>query len=165
MSGKNLLCARKIEKNNSFQAQCVCEFYQHNISALHGKKVSLNEWISVLSSDDLDEQNFLIYKLTTPVAWLKINGLLNADTAWISMLVVEDGFHKQGVGQFAVDFAEKYVKGKGIHTLGIHTTEDNIPAKNLYIKCGYSIMECSGCTTGDGVSRKGYTFVKNISLG
>jgi len=98
-----------------------------------------------------------------PVAWLRINGLDNKDMAWISMLAVSDKFQRQGVGSFAVRFAEDFVRSGGIKMLGIHTTVDNIAAQNCYKKLGYHIHEESEGTTGDGVKRMGYTFVKNIN--
>jgi ribosomal protein S18 acetylase RimI-like enzyme len=78
------------------------------------------------------------------------------------MLVVSNKHHRQGVGTFAIQYAEEYVKSKGFNKMGIHTTEDNIIAQNLYKKCGYVITEYKDCTTGDGVARKGYTFEKEI---
>jgi ribosomal protein S18 acetylase RimI-like enzyme len=97
-----------------------------------------------------------------PVAWFRINGLQNKDMSWISMLAVSDKHHRQGIGQYAVEFAECYVKEKGFSKIGIHTTEDNIPAQNLYKKCGYAVTEYGDCTTGDGENRKGYTFIKEL---
>lgn len=146
----------------AFEAIFVCMFYAQNIEALHGKDISLEEWKEILSKDDTDEQNFIIYKGEIPVAWLRVNGLQNKETAWISMLVVSDKWHRQGIGTFAVGFAERFIKSKGFSKVGIHTTEDNIPAQNLYKKCGYAITEYGDCTTGDGIARKGYTFEKNL---
>ncbi|MDD4493763.1 MAG: GNAT family N-acetyltransferase [Eubacteriales bacterium] len=145
------------------EARFIMMFYAQNRDALHGKNISLNEWKEVLSRDDPDEQNFLVCKGAMPVAWLRINGLDNKDMAWISMLAVSDKFQRQGVGSFAVRFAEDFVRSGGIKMLGIHTTVDNIAAQNCYKKLGYHIHEESEGTTGDGVKRMGYTFVKNIN--
>lgn len=54
-------------------------FYQQNIELLHGKPISLDEWKSVLSLHDEDEKNFLVCRGCMPLAWLRINGLLNKD--------------------------------------------------------------------------------------
>lgn len=142
------------------EARFVMMFYAQNLEVLHGKYIPLAEWKEILSKDDPDEQNFLICKGAMPVAWLRVNGLLNKDMAWISMLAVSDNMHRKGIGSFAVQFAENFVRSKGINIISIHTTDDNIPAINLYKKYGYDIIGHGECTTGDGVKRKGYTFKK-----
>ncbi|MFR1518977.1 MAG: GNAT family N-acetyltransferase [Clostridia bacterium] len=157
------LDVNEIQKGNLKQAEFVCDIYNDNIQALHGKQITVQEWNEILSIDDLDEQNFLIYKDKIPVAWLRINGLLNKDMAWLSMLTVSNNMHRKGVGSYAVRFAEKFVREKGFAQIGIHTTDDNIPAQDLYQKCGYAITEYGDCTTGDGAARKGYTFKKVLS--
>ena len=78
------------------------------------------------------------------------------------MLIVHNKYHRQGVGTYAVKFAEDFIRSKGFSKTGIHTTEDNIPARNLYNKCGYVAVERSECTTGDGIKRTGYTFIKEF---
>lgn len=65
-----------------------------------------------------------------------MNGLLNKDMAWISMLVVSDKHHRQGIGGYAGEFSEKFVKEKGFRKLGVHIAEDKIPAQNLYKNVG-----------------------------
>lgn len=147
---------------HSDEAVFVMKFYRQNIENLHGKPISHDEWKEALSSNDEDEQNFLVCRSCMPLAWLRINGLLNKDMAWISMLVVSDKHHRQGIGSYAIEFSEKFVKERGFCKIAIHTTEDNIPAQNLYRKCGYVITEYGECTTGDGVRRRGYTFVKEL---
>lgn len=147
---------------NENEAQFVFWFYSQNREALHGKYISLAEWKEILSKDDSDEVNFLICKGAMPIAWIRVNGLNNKDMAWISMLAVCDKFQRQGVGAYAVRFAEEYAKSQGFAKMGIHTTEDNIAAQSLYKKCGYDITEYGDCTTGDGMARKGYTFEKTL---
>lgn len=78
------------------------------------------------------------------------------------MLAVEPKMQHQGIGTYAVKFAEDFIRSKGFLKIGIHTTDDNTPAQNLYKKCGYTITEHDECTTGDGLKRKGYTFVKEL---
>ena len=69
---------------------------------------------------------------------MKINGLESKDSVWLSMLFVAPQFHRQGIGEFAVKYAESFVAKKGFRKLAIQTTNDNIPAQSLYKKCGYS---------------------------
>ena len=108
---------------------------------LNVSDISLNEWKELLSANDNDEKHFLICKGAIPVAYLKINGLKSASEAWISMLFVAKNFQRQGIGSFAISYAEEYVREKNFTTIAIQTDEDNLPAKNLYLKCGYRIYE------------------------
>ena len=141
-------------------AEFVSEIYKENIKALHGGDIY--NWGEIFSWNDPDEQNFIICKNNSPAAWLRVNGLENEDIAWISMLVVSVKFHRQGIGKYAVNFAEEYIKSKGIKKVGIRTTEDNFTAQALYKKCGYIITEYGDCTNGDGMTRKGCTFEKEL---
>ncbi|MBR5767670.1 MAG: GNAT family N-acetyltransferase, partial [Clostridia bacterium] len=86
---------------------------QKNENALHVGDISFDDFKTMLSSENIDEQNFLVCRGCMPVTWLKISGLLGNNTAWISMLVVNDKYHHQGLGTFAVNFAEKYVVERG----------------------------------------------------
>ncbi len=141
----------------------VWRLYQENLNALHGSpEITENDFADMLKTSwkGTDERNFLIYQDSTPVGWLKINGLDNENIGWISMLVIAENYHRKGVGTFAVCFAEEYIRSAGKQKAGIHTTDDNIPAQKLYTKCGYTITEYGECTTGDGETRMGHTFEK-----
>lgn len=126
-----LPCPYSVIPVNSDNAVFVMTFYQQNMEILHGKPISLDEWNDVLSSNDEDEQNFLVCCDCVPLAWLRINGLLNKDMAWVSMLVVSTKKQRQGIGSYAIKFSEKFIKQKGFCKIAIHTTEDNISAQNL----------------------------------
>lgn len=143
-------------------AKYVMDFYNQSIGILHGKEISLDEWKSILSSDDEDEQNFLICHGCIPVAWFRLNGLKNKEVAWISMLVVSGKHQRNGIGTYAVRYAEKFAKNRNFIKMKIHTTEDNIPAQNLYKKCGYSIINYRERSTEDGTNHIDYTFVKEL---
>ena len=143
------------------EAGFVNEFYFQNREALHGDHISFKAWQEILSQDDPYEKNFLICKGANPLAWLRVNGLdSTVGKAWISMLVVCDKSHRQGVGTYAVNFAEEYVKSLGFIKMGIHTTGDNVAAKSLYEKCGYIVTEFYDSTYSDGTAGKSYTFEK-----
>lgn len=144
------------------EAIFICMFYAQNIEALHGKEIPLSEWKEILSKDDPDEQNFLICKGAMPVAWLRVNGLSGKETAWISMLVVSNNAHRQGVGSFAVKYAEEFVQSKGFTSLGIKTTADNVAAVACYKKLGYEIIGEHIGAVGDGVKRPGYTLHRDF---
>lgn len=154
-------CAVKI---NEHDAPFLRRFHRENVDILHGANITVPDFKNYLTevNNDLDEENYLICHGAVPLAWLKINGLANDETAWISMLAVGKLYQRKGVGTFAVKFSEEYVKSRGFRKIGIHTTEDNIAAQNLYKKCGYEIREYGECTTGDGEKRMGYIFIKNL---
>lgn len=123
----------------------VCDLMSEegNVTALHTDIISLEEWqnVFVQTENDTDEENFVIYSNDIPCAWLKLNGLQNKDTAWISMLVVSDKFKHQGIGKFAVDFSVDYLTRRGFKQIKLHTTIDNVAAIKLYKKCGFMITE------------------------
>lgn len=150
------------EKAGLSEAIYITMLYGKNIDTLHGNEIRYNEWCEVLSAKDEDEAHFLIYKGAMPVAWLKINGLCDSNTCWISMLAVEPKFQRQDVGRFAVGFAEEYYRSEGKKQLFVKTTEDNTAAQKLYLKCGFCVCNKTTYITGDGISRTGIVFSKEI---
>lgn len=133
---------RPLEKENIDFIFCLMS-EENNMTALHTSLISLEEWQSVFSQaeSDTDEESFIVYKNNTPCAWLKLNGLQNKDTAWISMLAVSERFKRQGIGKYAVEFAVEYLTKLGFKNCKLHTTKDNLPAINLYSKCGFILSE------------------------
>lgn len=115
----------------------------NSISALHTNIISLDEWQHIFAEaeNDTDEENFIIYNKDIPCGWLKLNGLQNYETAWISMLVVSEKFKHQGIGKFAVEFSINHLKQRGFKEIKLYTTEDNYVAIELYQKCGFVIIE------------------------
>lgn len=123
------------------EAYFVRILFAQNKGNLNSNDISLSEWKELLSANDNDEKHFLICKGAIPVAYLKINGLDTTSEAWISMLFVAKNFQRQGIGSFAISYAEEYLREKRFTTTAIQTDEDNLPAQNLYLKCGYHIYE------------------------
>ncbi len=156
------LTVYKAIKARPDEARYITMLYLDNIQALHGNEIKCDEWYERLSEDDPDEIHFLIYRNAIPVAWLKINGLSDSKASWISMLAVMPPQKRCGAGTYAVEFAENYCRNLGKEILHIHTTEDNIPAQQLYEKCGYTVSERLVYKTGDGINRSGCTFSKNL---
>lgn len=115
--------------------------FVQNKDILNAGNISLSEWRKILSVDDPDEKHFLVCKGAMPVAYMKINGLLNTDIAWISMLFVAKDFQHQGIGSFALNYAEQYVKRLGFDEINIQTDKENIAAINCYSNFGYQIYE------------------------
>ena len=135
-----------------------------NITALHSTYHSLAEWKCIFEENayDADEENFLICSDNDVCAWLKLNGLLNNDTAWISMIVVADKYKHHGVGKFAVEYAFEYLHSKRFNQIGVQTTKDNVAAKNLYKKCGFSIAEIKKFQAEDGTKINSYIMLKTL---
>ena len=50
-------------------------------------------------------------------------------------------FLKQGIGQLVIENSEKIAKSKGFNYLRLDVNEINIPAINLYKKCGFKQVE------------------------
>nr|MBE6544842.1 GNAT family N-acetyltransferase [Oscillospiraceae bacterium] len=123
------------------EAYFVRILFGQNKDILNVGNISLSEWRGILSVDDPDEKHFLVCKGAMPVAYMKINGLMNTDKAWISMLFVAKDFQHQGIGSFALNYAEQYVKGLGFNEINIQTDKGNIAAINCYSNSGYQIYE------------------------
>lgn len=152
-------CAKVIGEDSSLE---VWRIYHENLDALHGPEITRQEFAQMLRSSwrETDERNFLIYLKDNPVGWLKINGLDNEDISWISMLVIAKSWQHKGAGTFAVGFSEAYIRAAGKNRVGIHTTDDNLPAQKLYTKCGYTVTGREKQIDGKGESRMSDTFEK-----
>lgn len=144
------------------EARYIMALYTENKHALHGERISYSNFQDQLSLKNEDETNLLFFKGAMPVAWLKINGLLNKSTAWISMLVVHNKFRRQGIGKYAIEYTEELVKREGFTTVKIHTTEDNNAALKFYSSMGYEIIEKEFVLFGDDVNGMQLTLSKTI---
>ena len=130
------------EAHGKTAAQYIAAIFNSNAEALHSRVIIYREWCGLLSANDPDEKHFLICNGAVPCAYLKLNGLESGDEiGWISMLAVAPPFQRKGAGAYAVRFAGKFLRNAGKSCAGIHTTQDNLPARNLYEKCGYTILK------------------------
>lgn len=102
------------------------------------ENISLAEWRKLLAATDPNVKHCLICKGAMPVAYMKLVGSLNHGTAWLDMLFVAERYHRQGIGHYAVSYAEEYARSKGFSKLSIQVTHDNLPAHRLCEKCGYT---------------------------
>lgn len=148
--------------SNKFDVRIVADLYEKNLQALHGNKMSYDEWYRAILNDDTDEQNFLICRGLMPVAWLKINGLDDTEVGYISMLAVESKYQHKGVGAFAVEFAENFLRDKGKQTVCVQTTSDNLAAIRLYEKCGFVEVSKAKAVCADEAELIKIMFKKNI---
>lgn len=69
-------------------------------------------------------------------SWLRLD--IEDEELWLGMLQVKPLYHRQGVGKYILSVVENIAKEKGIQRIGIHTTEDNIAARKLYLSAGYA---------------------------
>lgn len=151
------------EKNIQFLSELLND--ESILAALHSEKLSYDEWLDVYRKywkNDTDEKHFILFFGNNPAGWLKINGLDGKYTAWLSMLAIAPEYQRKGLGTAAVAYFEKYASEKGFSAAGIHTTEDNSAAVDLYKKCGYDITDKSESVTGDGSKMLSYTFFKKL---
>jgi ribosomal protein S18 acetylase RimI-like enzyme len=111
-------------------------------AALHLDDMPRKEWEKALRKNlrDKDEANFILYRGDRPMDWLKLNGL-KGDTAWIGELVIHPAHRRQGVGRFAVRYAEQFARERGFTRLGIRTTKDNTAARACYEGLGYELID------------------------
>ena len=131
--------------------------YEENIASLHGVHRSDDVWQTLLA-----DENSLYYMVfaSSPVAWFRLD--LEDDALWLGMLQVKPACQRKGIGRYVLSVVESIAAEKGFRKVGIHTTEDNLPARALYTSAGYLVTEIGPCTTADGVDRTGYTFLKEL---
>lgn len=147
------------EAHGKTAAQYIAAIFGSNAEALHSRIIPYREWCGLLSAGDPDEKHFLICKGAVPCAYLKVNGLESGNgTGWISVLAVEPAFQRKGAGGYAVRYAATFLRNAGKSCVKIHTTEDNLPARNLYEKCGYAVSEDVSCNKDDSL----LTFFKQL---
>ena len=135
----------------------ISQTYLANIESLHGTPRSEDTWRELL--EDPACQYYIVYH-RKPVAWFRLEQ--EKDALWLGMLQVAPEHQRTGIGKFVLSVFESMALEAGIHTLGIHTTQDNLAARSLYTCAGYTVTEIGPCTTGDGVERVGYTFQKEL---
>ena len=150
---ENLAYIPATEKDIAF----IKEVYEENIDSLHGAHRDMDTWKKLLSEKD---RLYYIVRAEAPVAWFRID--MEAGELWIGMLQVKPVYQRRGVGKYILSVAEDMAREKDCHIIGIHTTEDNMAARTLYLSAGYAITEIGPCTTADGKERIGYTFQKEI---
>ena len=138
----------------------ISQVYQQNIESLHGTPRSYEVWKKLLS---VPEHTYYVVKRKAPVAWFRTDE--ENGEFWLGMLQVMPDCHRQGVGKYILAAAEALAKERGYKAVGIHTTEDNLAARALYLSAGYRVTEIGPCTTADGIDRVGYTFQKEIVIG
>lgn len=133
------------------------ETYDENLTSLHGVYRDIDTWKKLL----MDEKNiYYVVCMQERVAWFRMD--FEEDELWLGMLQVKPAYHRQGIGRYILSVVEELAVNEGLRKVGIHTTEDNLAARALYLSEGYEVTEIGPCTTADGKERIGYTFEKEI---
>ncbi len=135
----------------------ISKTYDENIASLHGVHRSDDVWQALLADENA---LYYIVSASSPVAWFRLD--LEDDALWLGMLQVTPAWQRKGIGRYVLSVVESIAAEKGFRKIGIHTTEDNLPARALYTSAGYLVTEIGPCTTADGVDRTGYTFLKEL---
>lgn len=135
----------------------ISETYDENIGSLHGVYRSYDVWKQLLSDNN---STYYIVRTVAPVAWFRID--LTDDELWLGMLQVKPIYHRKGLGKYILSVVEEIARKRGLRKIGIHTTEDNMAARALYLSADYLVTDIGPCTTADGKERVGYTFEKEI---
>ena len=149
----NLVYSAATEQDIPF----INEVYHENLESLHGNSRCEAVWKELLRNPD---HTYYTVSAETPVAWFRVD--IEEGGFWLGMLQVKPAHHHKGVGRFVLSAMEDMAKAQGYSRIGIHTTEDNIIARALYLSAGYTVTEIGSCTTADGKERVGYTFQKEI---
>lgn len=123
---------------------CAC-LLEQNKEALHVEMNNGSDWRKLrdtywerLAADDPDEAYFLICVGAMPVAYLELKGLAGNDSAEIGALIVSAAYHRQGVGTFAVQYAEAYLTQRGFSSVNVSVAPDNTQATHFFQKRGYA---------------------------
>lgn len=135
----------------------ISETYQENIASLHGMQRDISAWKELLAEG---KSAYYIVYTQEPMAWFRID--FEEDELWLGMLQVKPAYHRQGIGKYILSVVEELAEKEEVRKIGIHTTEDNLAARALYLSEGYELTEVGPCTTADGKERVGYTFEKEI---
>lgn len=135
----------------------ISQIYDENIESLHGIHRSCDTWKQLLS--DQKSAYFVVYT-EEPAAWFRVD--FEEDALWLGMLQVKPAHQRRGIGRYILSVVEAMAAERGCRKVGIHTTQDNAPARALYVSAGYLVTEIGPCTTADGVDRVGYTFQKEL---
>ncbi len=133
------------------------EVYEENIENLHGVHRDVETWRILLKKENT---GYYIVRAGEDVAWFRIDE--EDGGFWLGMVQVKPDFQRRGIGKYILSVAETMAKKRGFRKLGIHTTEDNLAARALYVSAGYAVTEIGSCTTADGAERVGYTFEKEL---
>ena len=70
-----------------------------------------------------------------------VAGFVSLREGRISLIGVHDSLQGQGIGKHLLDIAMHDANVNSIETLKVNTNKDNLPARNLYEKCGFKMVK------------------------
>ena len=129
------------------EAYFVRLLFAQNKSAFPAENIRLCEWKALLSAEEQDKKHFLVCKGAVPLAYMQLHAQMIAKEMWISMLFVAKDFQHQGVGSFAIRFAERYATEAGFCYVKTSVDKDNAIAHDFFAKCGYTMIGQNAETT------------------
>ena len=135
----------------------ITQVYNENLEALHGVVRDEAVWEKLLRDES---STYYIVSADMPMAWFRTeveNGQL-----WLGMLQVKPAYQRKGIGKYILGVFEAMARESDFQSVGIHTTNDNLPAQALYEGAGYHLTEIGPCTTADGIERIGHTYEKTL---
>ncbi|GHT98712.1 hypothetical protein FACS1894142_5400 [Spirochaetia bacterium] len=134
------------------------------INIFHRKRFTYDELFELYrnATNDYNDKHYIIKENNIKVGWLRINGLEEEGTAWIAILAISKEYQHKGIGTSAVKFAEEYFTKNGNRKISLHTTDDNVNAKSLYLKAGYTIINAEEKIRDNGDKVIYLTFTKDI---
>ena len=109
-----------------------------NRESLGGANIRLSDWKEMLRQNAPDKNRFLVCKGAVPIAFFQMSGEDGASEAVIDTVFVLPQFKRQGVGTFALHFAETFCKERGARCLTAKVAQDNGGMRNLMQKLGYA---------------------------
>ncbi len=113
--------------------------------ALHANSTTVDDWKEIVAgwrAND-DEEGYLILDKDTPVGWMEIQGLLTNGQSMVSIkrLVIASAYQRRGIGEYILKETLKTLKLRGFIRVSACVDQENIPAKQCFLKCGFEVME------------------------
>ncbi len=125
----------------SGEAYFVRLMFVGNRDALGCGNISMKEWRELLGEENPDQKHFLICDGAMPVGYMKLQGLSGKDRAWLDMLFVAPKYHGQGIGTFAIAWAQAFAKDNHMTNLCVSVPKDNMAMQHLCRKLAYNENE------------------------
>ena len=91
-----------------------------------------------LTEADLCNPLFFIYEKTDICGFIYLKTFpSHPKLLWISEIAVHPNSQRHGIGQSLINFAIQFAISHDFEEIGLYVLPDNLPAVNLYLKCGF----------------------------
>ncbi len=114
------------------------------LDALKEVPTQLCDWEDAIKEwkTDQDEEDYIICDSETPIGWLGINGLCNADkTVYLKLVVIRPCHHCKGIGTYSISQIISLLKCRNYQKIALYTDQENRKAQACYKKCGFTVTE------------------------